>query len=228
MSYEIDFNRLAIRFELSKALVILKSRYDIDERDAMFYSYLYRDTTLVLAQIGNNRVFDMDNKISRDWVVVTLSTSPMIEIVEIARDVERGGIRLNGRHTQPEGYIRTYRQLIETAPPSFWFLNHEFPDGLSFYLNTANDAEVKQRWNRHPHTRSLLDSGSLIQEANTGRWLLNIPFIDEANQLLAVAWYFAVIGEQTRPSLKRNLFDRALDVICKARKLGVYTQKQSA
>lgn len=234
MSYTIDFQRLAIRCDIKKGFDLMLQRYpQVDQPTTpsalrrMFYPYSYfAPLILVLAELGDNNTLTDEGKVARSWRLLVSNTEPMRDIISHAGDAESGYLRLNGRHTQAEGYIRTYRKLIEEAIPSEALLAGQIQPGLKIILHglsqSTKEYDAGERYRMHPHTLSLIDRGDLVEDVTKGTVTVRLDFSDPELHALDMAWLYAVKDPSNRPSLDWCIPSRVFDSLVRAKACGVY------
>jgi len=82
------------------------------------HAHHYEDILILLAEGGDNNVIETrTGRRARDWypVAVGVEWSVLAEVCRGAAACCGGCLKLHGRHTTPEGYIKAWRKAIEAA-----------------------------------------------------------------------------------------------------------------
>lgn len=232
MSYTIDFQRLAFKTDLQEAYKLLTQAYpDMDSNNEALYPYLYfGQYYLVFSELGDNNCICDDGKVARTWRLLITEKEPMRDIITHANDAESGYLRVNGRYTLAENYIRCYRKLIDEAIPTTWLKGH-FPNGfrlvLSDLLGNSPDRDAAWRYRTHPHTPAM--ASRITEDRVNNKLTVNLCFDDPVTHALDMAWLFAVKAPGRRPQLDpTGAIDYKLSQIARAKSFGAYTPKHAA
>lgn len=232
MSYTIDFQRLALKIDLHAAYKQLITFYpDLDQNERMLCPYRYQGQYyLIFSEMGDNNCICDDGKVARNWRLIIANEEPLNEVIAASADAESGYLRLNGRYTIAENYIRCYRKLIQEAIPTDW-LRNDFPNGLRLVLRgllrASTEKDAAWRYQNHPHTNNMKDR--IVEDMVNDKVTVDICFSDPVVHALDIAWLFAIKEPGRRPDLDpTGRADYKLSQIARAKGYGVYSPSAAA
>ncbi len=116
MSTDIDFERVAFRYNAKQ----LKQSF-IDRLTTEFglHTYDVPDGYLLLSKIGNNRCFDENDRIAKQWTILAAGDycAVLSRVVEHSKATIGLMLRFANGNTTPSGYIKRYEETLKSAIP---------------------------------------------------------------------------------------------------------------